>query len=246
MNDYTIHHGDCLDWLPLIPDDSVDLVVMDPPYDIKNTKAGGNSPFAKSIQKMNDELAEGNLSKGFNPAVLPELVRVCKGINLYAFCNKAQLPLYFDFFVNRLGCNFDLIKWVKTNASPTWHNKYLSDTEYCFYARKRGYCQPENYEDASTLYHAPMNTKDKRLYDHATIKPLPLIKKLIRNSSKPGAVVLDPYMGSGTTGEAAIRLERGFIGIELLRKHYDTADARCAWAMWQRVEEMSATPESAE
>lgn len=233
--DYTIYEGDCLDWLRFIPSDSVDLVVMDPPYKIDNTKAGGNSNFAKSIQKMNDEIRDGGLVEGFDLRVLDELVRVCKGINLYAFCNKAQLPMYMEYFVGGLGCSFDLIKWVKTNASPTFHNKYLSDTEYCFYARKRGYCQPASYEEASTLYHAPMNTRDKKLYGHPTIKPLPLVERLIRNSSRAGGVILDPYAGTGTTGVAAIRNDRRFIGVELMANHCRTADTRCALAAWERL-----------
>jgi site-specific DNA-methyltransferase (adenine-specific) len=218
--------GDCLERLREIPDNTVDLVAADPPYDIKNTKPGGNSKLAKSMKGMNDEIRNAGIVSGFDARILDELVRVNKGINMYFFCNKAQLPMYFDYFVTGLGCPFDLIKWVKTNAMPTYNNKYLSDTEYCFYARKRGYCNPENYTDASTLYHAPMNTKDKKVYGHPTIKPLELVERLIRNSSKSGQIVLDPFMGSGTTGEAAKRNGRAFIGIEKDIVYYGTACGR--------------------
>lgn len=218
--------GDCLERMKEIPDNSIDLIVTDPPYDIKNTKAGGNSKLAKSMQVMNDQISNANIVKGFDVKILDEMVRVCKGINIYLFCNKAQLPMYFNYFVNEHKCSFDLIKWVKSNAMPTYHNKYLSDTEYCFYARKKGFCCPENYEDASTLYQAPINKKDKDSYGHPTIKPLPLIEKLIRNSSKEGQTILDPFMGSGTTGVACKNLNREFIGIELDEHYYYMSVAR--------------------
>jgi site-specific DNA-methyltransferase (adenine-specific) len=217
--------GDCLERMKEIPDDSIDLILTDPPYDIKNTKAG-KSHLQKSIQKMNDEIKTAKITKGFNILVLDELVRVNKNINMYFFCNKAQLPMYMNYFVTDRGCSFDLIKWVKTNSMPTYNNKYLSDTEYCFYARKSGYCNPENYKDASTLYHAPLNTKDKKLFGHPTIKPLPLLERLISNSSKECFTVLDPFMGSGSTGVACNNLNRKFIGVELLPEYYGTSCGR--------------------
>lgn len=218
--------GDCLERMKEIPDDSVDLIVTDPPYDIKNTKAGGESALAKSMQVMNDQIKNAKLVNGFDEKILDELVRVNKNINICIFCNKAQLPMYMEYFVTKLGCSFDLIKWVKTNAMPTFNNKYLSDTEYCFYARKKGYCNPESYSDASTLFQAPINIKDKKLYGHPTIKPVELIGKLIRNSSKIDQTVLNPFLGSGTTGVAAKNLNRKFIGIELDEGYFDIAKNR--------------------
>ena len=85
---------------------------------------------------------------------------------------------------------------------------------------------PESYEDGSTLYQAPINAKDKKLYGHPTIKPLDIIEKLIRNSSDVGQVILDPFMGSGTTGVAAANLKRKFIGIELSNKYFRVARKR--------------------
>ena len=64
--------GDCLELLAQIPDNSVDLIVTDPPYQIDNTKAGGKSALAKSIQSMNNELEAANICDGFNKSVLDE------------------------------------------------------------------------------------------------------------------------------------------------------------------------------
>ncbi|QSR35651.1 site-specific DNA-methyltransferase [Marinobacterium iners] len=223
---YYLFNNDCLNILRDMKSNSVDLILTDPPYDIKNTKAGGNSKFNKSFQTVNDQLVSMNLVNGFNTEILDEMVRVCKNINIMLFCNKAQLPFYMDYFVTKHGCSFDLIKWVKTNAVPTFKNKMLSDTEYCFYARKKGYCNPQSYEDAKTLYQAPINIRDKKFYGHPTIKPIDLLEKLVRNCSREGEVILDPFMGSGSTGVAALNLNRKFVGIEIDSFFYDISKSR--------------------
>ena len=221
-----IHLGDSLKLIKQLPDNSIDLIVTDPPYQIDNTNAGGNSKLSKSFQKMNDEIQELNIIDGFDLKLLDELVRVNKKINMYFFCNKAQIPMYLDYFVNNLGCSFDILKWVKTNAVPTFNNKYLSDTEYCLYFRKGGYCNPENYKDASTLFVDPINTIDKKQYKHPTIKPIELVNRLIKNSSKKSEIILDPFIGSGTTANACIQLDRQFIGYEIDKKYHAIACER--------------------
>jgi len=222
-----LYNDDCINVLRNLPDNSVDLIVTDPPYDIKSTKTGSNSDFSISFQKSLTELDELDIVGGFDTEeVLNELVRVNKNINMYFWCNKAQIQMYLDYFVRDLDCSFDILKWVKTNAVPTFNNKYLSDTEYCLYFRKGGYCNPSNYNDASTLFNEPINSKDKKLYEHPTIKPVKMLDRLIKNSSKEGDVVLDCFMGSGSTGVSAKQLGRSFIGVELTEKYYEIAKKR--------------------
>ena len=221
-----IYRMDCLEGLKRLPDSCVDLIMTDPPYLIKDTHAGGRSRLARSIQPINDCLKENDLVSGMNPLVLPELVRVMKRINCYIWCNKAQIPGYLDFFVDGLGCSFDMIVWWKTNPPPTFHNKYLSDKEYCLYFRKGGYCQPDSYEKAKTVYFQPINIYDKKDYPHPTIKPLNIIKNLIENSSRPGDLVLDPFLGSSTTAAACLELGRNYLGYEINQEYFGTAEKR--------------------
>jgi site-specific DNA-methyltransferase (adenine-specific) len=131
-------NGDAYELIKTLPDRSVDLVVTDPPYLIESTETGSKSRLAKSIQKMNNQLAEGVLTTGVNNTILEELVRVMKKINIYIWCNHKQLPQYLDYFVTRLGCRFDILIWNKTNATPLFNNKYLTDKEYCLYFRRGG------------------------------------------------------------------------------------------------------------
>jgi len=221
-----LFQGDCLEYLKTIPDSSIDLVVTDPPYQIDNTNAGGNSKLCKRIQSAQDELTKSNLTGGFNTEVLTELLRVMKVPNLYIWCNGKQIPMYLDFFVKEHGCSFDILVWVKTNAVPAFNNKYLTDKEYCLYFRRGGYCQPKGYEAARTAWFQPINSKDKEQWGHPTIKPLNIILTLVSNSSKEGDTVLDCFMGSGTTGVACAKLNRNFIGMELKEEYYKIADWR--------------------
>lgn len=200
--------------------------MTDPPYQIDNTRAGGGSSLARSIQHMNDEIKAQGLTKGFDLAVLDELVRVMKKINIYIWCNGKQIPMYLDYFVNQKKASFDILVWAKTNATPLFHNKYLSDKEYCLYFRKGAHCQPQSYDKARTVYFQPVNVKDKKEYGHPTIKPLNIIRNLVEASSQPGQTVLDPFMGSGTTGVACKELGREFIGMELDENYFRIAQSR--------------------
>lgn len=223
-----IYCQDCLEGLKQLPEKSIDLIMTDPPYLIKDIHAGGHSRLAHSIQPVNNLLKENGLDIGINPDILPEMVRVMKKINCYIWCNKAQIPDYLDFFVGELKCSFDIIIWWKTNPPPLRNNKYICDKEYCLYFRKGAYCQPTSYEAAKTVFHQPLNVKDKKIYPHPTIKPLNIIRTLIDNSSRPGDIILDPYMGSGTTAVACIDLERKYIGYEMNRDYYVVAQRRIA------------------
>lgn len=221
-----LYHGDCLEVLRTIPTASVDLVVTDPPYQIDNTKAGGNSGLCKTIQSYQDDLTEDSLTQGFDPAVLDELLRVLKVPNLYIWCNGKQIPMYLDYFVKGQGCSFDILIWAKSNTPPTFSNKYLTDKEYCLYFRRGGYCQPIDYEHARTVFFQQTNKSDKDLWGHPTIKPLNIIQTLVLNSSKEGDTVLDCFMGSGTTGVACAKSDRHFIGVEISEKYYNVARRR--------------------
>lgn len=218
--------GNSYELIKTIPDNSIDLIVTDPPYLIESTNAGSNSALSKSIQKMNDQLAEGVLTDGITNNILEEFVRVMKKINIYIWCNHKQIIQYLDFFVKKYNCKFDILIWNKSNATPLFNNKYLTDKEYCLYFRRGGYCNPSSYDAAKTVYYQPINAKDKTRYEHPTIKPLNIIENLIKNSSKEGDVVLDAFMGSGTTGVACKALKRDFIGIELDQHFFEIAENR--------------------
>lgn len=199
--------GDSYKLIKEIPDKSIDLVIIDPPYLFDDF---GGGYFGKTKIKSRKELAK--IRNGFDYLIVEELKRIMKKTNIYIFCSKAQLRDYFNIFAEE---NTDLLVWHKTNPIPAIANNYLSDLEYCFFAREKGVEVHCNYETSSKMYESSMNKKDKEKYWHPTIKPIKLIKKLILNSSKEGNIVLDCFSGSGTTCVAAKELGRKFIGIEI-------------------------------
>lgn len=203
----TITLGDSYELIKDIPDNSIDLVIIDPPYLFDNFGGGCFGSARKSSRKELESIRHG-----FDYLIIDELKRVMKKINIYIFCSKAQLKDLFNIFAEE---NTDLLVWHKTNPIPAIANNYLSDLEYCFFAREKGVEVHCTYESSSKLYESPMNKKDKDKYKHPTIKPYPLIKNLIINSSKKNDIVLDCFSGSGTTCVAAKELERQFIGIEI-------------------------------
>ena len=211
-----VYNEDCLEGMKQIPNKSVDLVITDPPYLIDIVGSGLYS------QKDKQYIKELNFMKdGFSKEILDEICRVMKKINLYIFCSQKQIIPLLDYFVREKKCNWNIITWHKTNPIPACGNKYLTDTEYVLFFREKGVKIYGDYQTKFTYYLTSLNQKDKIKYNHPTIKPLNIIQNFIINSSKEGEIVLDPFMGSGTTAIACMNTNRNYIGFELDKGYYD-------------------------
>lgn len=215
-----IYNMDCLDGLKKLPDKCADLIIMDPPY-FFGEDAGpgggmlGQRPHTKEVMAMNEPV---------NTAVLDQCLRVLKTPNLYIWCNKTQIGGYISYFESK-GCNTDLLTWHKNNPMPAISNHYLPDTEYCLFFSK-GAQLYGNYKTMRKYWITDINVKDKRKYGHPTIKPLEIIRLLIQNSTLGGGLVIDPYLGSGTSAVACKTLGRDYIGFEINPEYYQIANAR--------------------
>lgn len=221
-----IYNMDCLQGMKQIPDGMIDLCVTDPPYELETS--GGGIFDAKDAYKAygghNPRKIMKNIAKitdGFDEMILNEVCRVLKKINVYLWCSQKQIPKYIDYFVKDRGCNWDLLTWHKTNPVPTCGNKYLSDTEYLLFFRERGVPLFGTFFTKKKYWLQKSNTDENRKYGHPTVKPINMIEALIINSSKEGQIILDPFMGSGTTAVAAMRENRYFIGFEINEEYYE-------------------------
>ena len=223
-----IYNEDCLEGMKKIPSKTIDLIVSDPPYIIDNSGGGIYARDDKGYVKELDEI-----KSGFDLKILDECCRVMKKINIYLWCSQKQIPLYLDYFVKEKGCNWNLITWHKTNPIPACGNKYLTDTEYSLFFREKGVRIYGDTSTKGTYFVTPRNISEKNLWNHPTIKPTPFFQKHIINSSLKGDIVLDPFMGSGTTAIACIREKRNFIGFELNKEYYDKACKRIQLEMAQ-------------
>lgn len=221
MSNYKLYQGDCLEVMKNIEDGSVDLVVTDPPYEIATTGAGmykqADKQYVKELNGMKD---------GFSEEVLDELCRVMKKINIYFFCSQKQIIPLLDYFVKKKKCNWNILSWHKTNPIPACGNKYLTDTEFILFFREKGVKVYGSFDTKRTWYVTPLNQSDKKKYGHPTVKPLSILENLVVNSSQKGEVVLDCFMGSGSTGVACLNTNRNFIGIELDEGYFKIAKER--------------------
>ena len=234
----TITLGDSYKLIKDIPDNSIDLIIIDPPYEYtisggsgcfgtkkrtyhkeyndiafsKNYKNEGQKRVWEDKRKSREEIK--HISSGFDLSLLKELERVMKKTNIYIWCSKAQVSKLLNYYESK-DRNIDILTWHKTNPLPTMNNTYANDTEYCIFAREKNVPIYGKYETKRKYYVTNINTKDKDKFKHPTIKPLKIIKNLIINSSKENDIVLDCFSGSGTTCVAAKELDRQFIGIEI-------------------------------
>ena len=216
-----IIEGDCLEVMKEIPDKSISLVVTDPPYEIHARSGGGLHNKRDWLKKVADK----NLDT-FKPELfLEEIKRVCKNFHAYIFCSKNLLSKYIDYF-KKNNLNWEILIYAKRNPIPTKNNKYLSDKEYCFFVRDKN-CYFNNdlpFEEYKTVQY--VNVKKNEF--HPTQKNLEFISILIRKSSKEGDVILDPYIGSGTTAIVAQQLNRQYIGIEIDSAYTEISRKRLA------------------
>ena len=242
-----IYNEDCYEAIKKIPDKSIDLIVTDPPYQFDMGGCGGtfgtkNRNYHEEYLSLyhqtgttteterlriqaNAQKSRENyrfISNGFDFKLLDEFIRIMKKVNIYIWCSKAQVSKILTYFEEK-DCNIDILTWHKTNPIPTVNNTYANDTEYCIFAREKGVKVYGNYETKRKYYVTSANVDDKKLYIHPTIKPLEIIKNLIINSSLEGGVILDTFMGSGTTAVACKELNRNFIGFEIDKNFYEIA-----------------------
>jgi site-specific DNA-methyltransferase (adenine-specific) len=203
-------HGDCLEKMKDIPDSSVDMILTDIPYNEVNRNSNGLRNLDKGIADSATILID---------SMLGEFVRVCSG-SIYIFCGIEQVSVIRAGLVDAK-MSTRLCIWEKTNPSPmNGKNIWLSGIECCVYAKKRGAIFNEHCKN--TVWRFP--TVRGKL--HPTMKPLKLMEHLLKASSNTGCTILDPFMGSGSTGVACKNLNRNFIGIEKEEKYFEIAKKR--------------------
>lgn len=216
-------NGDAYELLKTIETKSVDLVCTDIPYELTQHGGGKSELSARTIRMRDsvDFIANGiDYDTAFN-----EFIRICKIPNMIIFCSNLQIAKIITFF-NSHGLKTDVLVWKKSNPAPMCNGKYMSDLEYIIRVYDKG--SPFN-NDVSIKWKRkckvyPIMTSKNKL--HPTQKPLELMEELIVTHSFKNQVVIDPFMGSGTTGVACRMHKRDFIGIELDKHFFEIAESR--------------------
>lgn len=217
---FDLIHGDCANILRTMRAKSVDCIFTDPPYII------GAAGRALDGRKYLEEIAARSLDAGFAPILLDEFLRILKTPNLFMFCSRLQLRDHLNWAHAR-NLNWALICWHKPNPTPLTASGYLPDTEYLLHFWKDKQLRGP-YRSKHRFYVQPST---KNIHGHPTVKPLNVVKSLLLNAATAqGSIILDPFMGSGTTGVAAIQLGHKFIGIEMNGDYLAIAQRRIAQA----------------
>lgn len=215
-------NANCLDIISKIPDETVHCVITDPPYSMKHSQGGCTSKklgkaFTRNIHQGN-KILDFDLSIKFSEW-LPEIYRILKpNAHCYIFCNDKNLQELLNE-TSKVGFKeSNVLVWIKNNATPNrW---YMKNCEFIVFLYKGNAVPIHNMGDKAAIECKNINGKDKL---HPTQKPVDLLSILVRNSTNPEDIILDPFMGSGSTGVAAIINDRQFIGIELEEEYYLTA-----------------------
>jgi len=248
LNQYLnkIIKGDCIEVLRKLPDNSVDLIFADPPY---NLQLNGDlwRPNQTKVDAVNDEwdkYESFEVYDKFSQEWLKECRRVLKNDGTIWVIGSYHNIFRIGKIVQDVGLwVLNDILWIKTNPMPNFKGTRFNNAhETLIWASKNKnsrytfhYKTMKAFNDDLQLrsdWYIPICNGGERLKDekgnklHSTQKPEALLYRIIISTSNPGDVVLDPFMGSGTTGAIAKKLGRNFIGIEKDDKYIKFANER--------------------
>ncbi len=230
-----LFNADCLDAMKNLENSSIDLVLTDPPYNLGKFMENRDTNLAKMRDNFFGAAGWDNLSydqwKNAMETLFFECSRVMKkGSSMIIFMSLIRIETIVKiaekhgFYYKTTGI------WHKLNPMPRNMNlHFINSTEawlYFTYKTRTGTFN-NNGEALHDFIETSLTTsKEKKYGKHPTQKPLDLVAQLIKVLSNKKDVVLDPFMGTGTTGVAALENERDFIGIEIEKKYFDIAQQR--------------------
>ena len=216
----TLYLGDCFDIIGTLS--GVTLVHTDPPYLIHSGRQNSDWWERIGMNRQQENLDAAGISDGFDT---DRFFSLCSGAlrspNYQIWCSKRQFPELLNRAISS-NWSWQDIMLYRNNAVPNLNGKYL-DKDYLLHMWK-GRKLTGGYADRQTGYRWSIGGRKE--WDHPALKPIEPVIHMLKTGSCEGDVVLDPFMGSGTTGEACIRTGRRFIGIERDGKYFEMAVRR--------------------
>lgn len=228
-----IINDDCFEYIKKIESNSIDLILVDPPYFI--SKDSGFTNYSDNIDSTL-KTKYGKISIDFGEWDKGEIDWISLFKEYYRVLRKGgTIIFFFDIWKSSLireAAEMSKFKqprvcsWVKNNPVPINSKlNYLSNSTEYFFTFVKGSKPTFNSEYDNGIYRYPI-CHGKERFDHPTQKPLELIKSLIEKHSNEGDTVLDTFCGTGTTGHAAILLNRKYILVEKETKYFEIASKR--------------------
>lgn len=221
LGEHLLIKGDCSDQTLLdkyVPSNTITAVITDPPYSIAYTQSKvGFLNLANKTEIIGDEIRGENAYKDFTINWLkPLLPKLADKNSLYIFnCDKGVFAL--KQALDECDIHFgQLLIWVKSQPVLS-RLDYLAQHEMIIYGWKRRH-QFRKSKDKSVIFYP----KPHKSAEHPTVKPLPIVRRLILNSTEIGETIFDGFLGSGTALLAAEQTKRKCIGFELEDVHVQT------------------------
>ena len=205
-----------------IPDNSIDFILTDPPYNL-GQHSTGNIPLPGRTA-MNNDVAEWDMID-FNPEEwADEFIRILKPTgNLFIFTSYNQLGRWYNCLDHKFDTSNFMI-WHKTNPAPKIYKAgFLNSCEMIFTCwNKKHTWNFISQAEMHNFIESPICMRPERLDNpkHPTQKPISILKKMIDIASNENDIIFDPFMGVGSTGVAALSMGRRFIGVEINNEYF--------------------------
>lgn len=229
--------GDCLEKMKDIPDGSIDVVITSPPYNMNLRIRNGKYCSRQIVKEITTKYVgfDDNLSMDdyfdFNVKIITELLRISDLVfyNVqFLTGNKPALFRLMGKFHTKIK---EFIVWDKINAQPAIREGVLNSRFEVILVFQNSKPEARQFDTAQfkrgTLQNLWQIKRSKKIdSSHGAVFPEELVKLIVLNFSLPSATILDPFMGTGTTGIVCKNEHRNFIGIELLPKYFKVAQKR--------------------
>ena len=225
-------NDDCFNALKKIPDNSIDLILTDPPYNIAPYSTGNIKFDWRS--DINNDVAEWDLEPLKPEFLIDEFKRILKPKgNIFIFCSYNIIGDYHKVFDPEFD-TFQFMVWHKTNPVPNFRkSSFLNSCELIVSCWNKGHTwnfttqkEMHNFVESGICMGSERIKDENGKNLHPTQKPLAVLEKIIKIASNEGDVVLDCFNGVGSTGEAALKLKRKYIGIELEKEYFEATIKR--------------------
>lgn len=206
---------------------TVDHIITDPPYNISQDN---NFSTMKSANRKGVDFGEWDKDFDLTGWIKDYAKILNQNGSMIIFCSYRFISRIIEVLESNDLMVKDILEWRKSNPMPrNVSRRYVQDTEFAIWAVKKGarwvFNKPKNESYLRAQFVAPVVSGKERTI-HSTQKSLFVMEKIIQIHTNKGETILDPFMGSGTTGEAALKNGRNFIGIELDDKYFDISSKR--------------------
>lgn len=228
IENYLLLHGDCMDLMKRIPDQSIGLILCDPPYNLAKYSTGNMKFDWRS--DINNDVAKWDLAE-LNPAdLLSDFKRILAPTgNIFIFTSYNMIGRWHEVFDPEFD-TFQFMVWHKNNPVPNIRkSSFLNSCELIVCMWNKGHTW--NFTKQNQMHNfieSPICMGSERIKSpkHPTQKPLSVLKHIINIASKEEDLVLDLFMGVASTGVAARQLRRRFLGIEIDEAYFTASELR--------------------